>query len=126
MPLQPLSRAEQGGLYPERVELINPHKQGFNKGGVDMQRSWRLALMTIAALNMSCEALVHHLDIEQDDRKVFPIEMFGFYEEGVINITITDFSVADTASNLELGIMLRSVDSQSAAQTLVEVRTYWA
>jgi hypothetical protein len=68
--------------------------------------------------------MVHHLDIEQDDRKVFPIEMFGFYEEGVINITVADFSVADSTDKLELGIMLRAVDSQSAAQTLIEVRAH--
>jgi hypothetical protein len=65
--------------------------------------------------------MVHHLDIEQDDRKVFPIEMFGFYEEGVINITVADFSVADSTNKLGLGIVLRAADSQSAAQTPTEV-----
>ena len=80
----------------------------------------RRRCLLLCPLLACCLAMVHHLDIEQDDRKVFPIEMFGFYRGGIINISLSSFSVTDAAASPVLGILLLKVDSQSSAQTLVE------
>ena len=39
------------------------------------------------------ESLIHHLDISQDDRNIFSIETFGFYEGGQMELTISDFEI---------------------------------
>jgi hypothetical protein len=75
---------------------------------------------TAALLWSSAVAMIHHLTIEQDERQIFPIELFGFYKGGVINITVRDFSISSAGEAMKIGVFIREVDSQSSAQTLIE------
>ena len=78
------------------------------------------ALCCLLVLPAFAAGMIHHLTIDQDDRRVFPIELFGFFEGGVINVTVRDFAVSKIGEAAEVGVLIRKVDSHSAAQTLVE------
>ena len=44
------------------------------------------------------DGLIHHLNIRKDDRHTFKIETFGFVNGGVIDLTVTDFSISKNSA----------------------------
>ena len=94
-------------------------------------------LIVICSIIMQSECLIHHLKIHHDDRNVFKIETFGFIKGGIMNITITDFSIsslqnekihsgnisnsnASNPNSYKIGFLMRKANSESAAQEDLE------
>jgi G protein-coupled receptor 107 len=90
---------------------------------------WGLTLLLSVCLFLHVGSLVHHLVIKNDDRNIFKIETFGFIGGGMMNITLTDFSIAsspkqgkDTVKPFpnSIGFIMRKASSESAAQQEME------
>lgn len=87
-----------------------------------------LRLMLSLGLLMISHCLVHRLVISNDDRNIFKIETFGFVGGGMMNITLSDFSIASHSKSDKLasteshriGFIMRKASSESAAQQDLE------
>lgn len=86
----------------------------------------RLLVSFIMLIN--AQSLVHRLTIKKDDRDIFKIETFGFADGGMMNITLTDFSISSSKSDKlaastlpnRIGFLMRKAISESAAQQDLE------
>lgn len=90
---------------------------------------WGLTLLLSVSLFLHVGSLVHHLVIKNDDRNIFKIETFGFIGGGMMNITLTDFSIASSTKQGKdtvkpfpnsIGFIMRKASSESAAQQEME------
>lgn len=78
-----------------------------------------ILFILLQILNISSLAgLIHNLQIRDDARVVFKIETFGFIAGGLMNITVSDFSLVNQikSSNEKIGFLARKASSESAAQ----------
>ena len=67
--------------------------------------------------------LVHDLAIVDDDRDLYKIETFGFVSNGLMDITVKDFSIVMgklDKSPLRVGFFMRKATSESGAQQDLE------
>ena len=87
-----------------------------------------LVLLIIALLSYS-NALIHKLNIVNDDRHLFKIETFGFEKDGVLNITISGFSYVESVLTkslekrtelLKVGFLIRKAKTETDARQNVE------
>jgi hypothetical protein len=89
---------------------------------------WTIIAPFVCILISSSNALLHHLKINGDDRDVFKIETFGFVEGGIMNMTVTDFTMSKPpkgeksgpAGPRRVGFIMRKAPSESAAQQDLE------
>jgi hypothetical protein len=88
--------------------------------------SWLLIACLAALLSSLCvvDALIHHLHISKDDRDIFKIETFGFVEGGVMDISMSHFSMktkmGKAITRADVGFVLRKATSEAAAQQDLE------
>lgn len=86
------------------------------------------------------KSLIHHLQIRDDDRNIFKIETFGFFDGGVIELKVSNFNIKNIKnkekysrklealsqdelarqSPYKAGFILRKSPSESAAQQDLE------
>ena len=87
----------------------------------------RMKLLLLCSLLALAQSLVHRLVIANDDRSIFKIETFGFVGGGMMNITLSDFSIASVSKTdkiqsgtRRIGFIMRKANSESAAQQDLE------
>lgn len=95
-----------------------------------------IRILLLCSIVFDAESLVHRLKIINDDRDIFKIETFGFKTGGMMNLTLTDFSIATskadklktekastttaTAAAHRIGFIMRKASTESAAQQDLE------
>jgi G protein-coupled receptor 107 len=80
----------------------------------------------LASFFVLASSLIHRLVISNDDRDIFKIETFGFIAGGMMNMTLSDFTMisprrdkdGDTAPRI--GFIMRKAPSESAAEQDLE------
>jgi len=85
-----------------------------------------MRLLLLCCTLFYAKSLVHKLKIHNDDRDIFKIETFGFVGGGMMNISLSDFSITtpkgDKPSSAipKIGFIMRKATSESAAQQDLE------
>eukprot|EP00617_Octactis_speculum_P011697 CAMPEP_0185781226 /NCGR_PEP_ID=MMETSP1174-20130828/101613_1 /TAXON_ID=35687 /ORGANISM="Dictyocha speculum, Strain CCMP1381" /LENGTH=463 /DNA_ID=CAMNT_0028471113 /DNA_START=78 /DNA_END=1469 /DNA_ORIENTATION=+ len=66
------------------------------------------------------DATVHHLEIIEDERSLFKIETFCFEAGGVMNITVSDFSMRNPGPERTSGFIVLKTKTESEVQQMLE------
>ena len=69
-----------------------------------------LSLLLLVLLS-PLDALVHRLKINNDDRNIFKIETFGFVGGGMMNFTLSDFSIHSPSPSPKVSPLLSQYHS---------------
>lgn len=110
-------------IYSSRLAAVR--NEGLKMAGKFFCTTRLLISLCFLVISRS---LVHRLVISNDDRNIFKIETFGFVGGGMMNISLSDFSIA-SHSKLEkatpaeanrIGFIMRKASSESAAQQDLE------
>ena len=81
------------------------------------------SLLLLVFMLILAHGLVHDLAIRDDDRSLFKIETFGFFEGGTMNIKVTDFHVNKRTldkSPMRIGFIMQKSETESQAQEDLE------
>jgi len=52
-----------------------------------------VAVLLFLSLSSLSDGLIHHISVSDDTRSVFRLETFGFFEGGLISLSVTGFKV---------------------------------
>ena len=91
-------------------------------------RTLCVLLLCLAVVNRAANGLIHHLTIDNDDRKLFKIETFGFNRGGVMELSISKIDLVhppqETAEEknaaVQIGFLMRRSESEADAQEDLE------
>lgn len=79
-----------------------------------------IRLIPLCCIIHNCsQALIHHLQISKDNRKLFKIEDFGFFSGGTIKLDVRDFQIFGKGP-FKAGFLLKQTKSESSSQQDLE------